>query len=403
MRTIRRLAFAGALGALVVGLVPVLGASGAPPALRTSPVALTFLSASRGWALGEAACGSGSSCPTLSSTSDGGRTWATRRLPTGVGELAGVHVGVGRFGVLGIDFADPEDGWIYGWAPASNRAGAVSALWSTHDGGRDWARVDLARMGVQTQLLALSAADGRVYLIGGRLSERYGVWSSPVGRDAWSRVAGVTMSPAAGGGEMTGAVVLYGSVGWALVGNDRGVTGFERLAADGRWSPTADPCAEVGDSYAVPVALSATTLEDVCTIGGFGSYAKRPPKGAVLGSQWLYVSHDGGASFAPVRPLDLAGYQSYLLTADGLPAFPSAGTILIATHALHDTVGIPVLIESRDDGARWAVAYRGAGEGSFAQVEFPSARAGFAIVESRDASSLIRSTDGGRSWASVTL
>ena len=372
----------------------VAGAAPAPTVLS-----LSFVAASRGYALGEVACGTGTWCPTLSRTSDAGRTWATARLPAGVGRLPGPPPFPG-VGVLGVAFADARDGWVYGWAPASTRAGGVAGLWSTHDAGRTWHRVDLAAIGVRTPVLALAAAHGRAYLIGGRRDQRYGLWTTPTRDDAWRRVPGVTWLPPAGGAQMTGAIVLRGRVGWALVGNDRGVTGASRLLAGGRWVRWGAPCAAVGDSYAVPTALSARDLEVVCSIGGFGGYSAHAPTGARLGEPWLYASHDGGASFVPVRRLGLAS-PTFLGSVP--PAFLTRSTVVVAGVDPREKGGAVDLLQSRDGGAHFSVAYRLGGDASLAAVDVASPRVGFAIVQSGRRAYLVRSVDGGRTWSRSSL
>ena len=393
MRALRRLVAATAFAATAAA--PWTGGAVTGAATAVNPLALSFVSASRGFALGEVGCGAASWCPTLSRTSDAGRTWTTVRLGGGVGRLPGPPP-FSQDGVLGVAFASARDGWIYGWAPASNRAGGVSGLWSTHDAGRTWRRVDLAADGVQSAVLALAAAGGRAYLIGGRLDQRYGLWTTTVGRDAWRRVPGVTWLPPAGGAQMTGAIVLRGRVGWALVGNDRGVTGSSRLLADGRWVHWGAPCAAVGDSYAVPTATSARDLEVICSIGGFGGYSSHPPRGARLGEPWLYASTDAGTTFRPGRRLGLAPYANAIGT--GSSTFVGAARILLSSSQSHGPSSSPVLLESRDGGAHFAVTYRAGADASFTGLEMVSARVGFALVETGRGTYLVRTVDGGRRW-----
>ncbi len=393
MSVIRRLASLAAVAAVVAS--PFSGGAPSGGATDVNPLALSFVSASRGYALGEVACGTGSWCATLSRTGDAGRTWTTARLPAGVGRLPGPAPFPG-VGVLGVAFADPRDGWVYGWAPAATRAGGAAGLWSTHDGGRTWHRVDLAAIGVRTPVLALAAAHDRAYLIGGRLDQRYGLWTTPAGDDAWRRVPGVTWLPPAGGAQVTGAIVLRGRVGWALVGNDRGVTGASRLLAAGRWVPWGAPCAAVGDSYVVPTALSARALEVVCSIGGFGGYSAHAPPGARLGDPWLYASTDGGARFVPVRRLGLAPPT---LLGSVSPVLLTRTTVVVVS----ESGNAVALRESRDGGARFAVVYRVGRDAAIGAVDVASARVAVAIVQSGRGAYLVRSADGGRTWSRSSL
>src|ERR1019366_2261037 len=121
-----------------------------------------------------------------------------------------------------------------------------------------------------------------------------------------------------------------GTRGWLMVGNDRGVTGSARLTNTGRWVAWNSPCSNVGGSDVVPVVTSASTIVDICTIGGLGSYAPRgTPAYLKLNSNWFYTSHNEGVNFSPTMLVTLKKSSEWLELAPGLPASPAPGAILV--------------------------------------------------------------------------
>jgi len=222
------------------------------------------------------------------------------------------------------------------------------------------------------------------------------VESSPVGSDAWQPAGAPHLGDPAGGGEQSGAFVLQGGAGWLVEGNDRGTTGSARLDA-GRWVAWTPPCAAVGHSFAIPAASSARDLVAVCVMGGFAySLSPAAPRGATLGSSWLYVSDDGGASFHAGPELARNGTGSAAATG-GPIASPAVGVVFLGRL---DSNGRANLIASFDGGAHWSVAYPG--EPTF--IGFTSPEQGVAIMASTSgATTLVMTFDGGRHWARVAV
>ncbi len=271
-----------------------------------SPQSVTFVSPDTGWVLGTAPCASEGRCLSLRETTDAGRSWSTRPLPAALvaaadrkvgGDRAALYPGAG----LSVRFADAKDGWIEGGLAVPVRQGGlasvsvVATLWSTHDGGRTWREQALRGLHRQGAILDLEAAAGTVYRI--EINDRNAVTveSSPVTADRWLVDHTPRLGLPAGGGELSGAIVLQGTSGWLVEGNDRGTTGSARLDGNGRWVAWTPPCASVGGSLAVPAASTPRELVATCVMGGFASpLTKAAPRGATVGSSWLYVSHDGG-------------------------------------------------------------------------------------------------------------
>jgi hypothetical protein len=340
-----------------------------------------------GWALGTVPCGRPGACLALVRTADAGTSWTAASLPAQLVAEADtktnddVYLGMG----LNVRFADPLDGWIFGGFPNSG-----PLLWSTHDGGTMWRQENLPGMYRYGPMFDLEASGGTAYLMATNAKLRVTVESSPVGRDNWRTDPTPALSLPAGGAQPGGSFVFQGGKAWLVEGNGRGVTGSAELDGQGRWGSWASPCAQVGDSYAVPAASSALDLFAVCQIGGFGSsVSKSDPRGAALGSTWLYVSANGGNSFHAVRQLAPLGPVTY----GGVLASPSPNVFFVSRSSSSDQ-----LVGSFDGGQHWSVSYRG---GLF-YLGFTSSAQGVGLVQGAGAvTSMIMTFDGGHHWAPV--
>lgn len=382
---------------LVTGATALGGSTAAAAVAGTggfSPVSVTFVSPVTGWVLGTATCASGR-CLELRETTDSGRSWSARPLPPALARAADRkvdgNVAVGApGGSLNVRFADLRDGWIYGNLHATGNSGLDEPLlWATHDGGRLWRAQGPAVLGKQSSILDLEASSGRVHLMVLGSKPSVAVESSPVSGDEWRSSSSVAFGLPAGGGELSGMFVLQGARGWLVEGNDRGTTGGAQLV-DGRWVRWAPPCTRVGGSFAVPSAPSASYLVAACVIGGFASpLSKAAPRGAAVGSTWLYVSRDGGRSFRAGPELGPPGtfFDSGLVS-------PRPGTIL----ATKQVGTAQELRASFDGGRRWTTVHRGA----LGYLGFTTPSQGAGIVDrSNHTSSMIMTFDGGRHWAAV--
>ena len=366
------------------------------------PVSVTFVSLDTGWALGTAPCAKNRTCLELRETTDGGRIWFARTLSTAILSAADREVN-GRLAAqyydqLNVRFANTQDGWIYGSLPGPTPPAGVDFiepvqyLWSTHDGGRDWRRQSFAWLGKYGSLFDLEAANGTVYVMGDNKTNHVTVESSPVGEDSWHVSNAEQLGLPAGGAQPSGSIVLDGSSGWLVVGNDRETSGAARLSADGRWVPWTPPCTSVGNSFATPAASSSATLVAVCTMGGFAQgLSPQAPPGAKLESSWLYFSHDGGNTFGAGPELLWLAYNYY-----GVLASPAPGVIFLGRPA-----GAGALMASFDGGTQWNEVYR-------AQpfyLGFTSATQGVGLVGSplgaNGTNTMIMTFDGGHHWAPV--
>ena len=405
-----RLLLGSLLGVVVAAILagsPALGASAREAAAVSGfdPYSASFVSSSTGWVLGSAPCASGGRCAALLETTDGGRHWSARALPAALAAAADRRVGgvpaelVEAPGAgLNVRFANTSDGWIYGGlASAASGATVKPVLWSTHDRGLTWRQDPVRGLGRQDTIFDLEASAGTAYLL--ESTTAYGtlaVKSSPVSTDSWHPSSAPPLGWPAGGGEQAGALVLAGSSGWLVEGNDRGTTGSARLE-HGRWGAWRPPCAAVGHSFSIPVASTPNSLVASCVMGGFAySLSKAAPRGAKLGSTWLYLSHDGGKTFTagPELPAHIDGFA--------VLASPSPHSILASSSTAS---GHEQVLASFDGGLHWSAVYTDAQPNRTIDLAFPSPTRGVAVLRPYQGatSTMIMSFDGGHHWAPVSF
>lgn len=389
--------------ALLSFMVTGVSSAGSRAPAPTTPISLSLLPSGDGWILSFYHC-SGVICLSVEHTSDVGQTWASVPLPAQLTKLMGTTVSpYYPNGQLSIYFANAKSGWIYGSAPSTSANSAPDVeLWSTHDGGQTWSQLPAPSLGMKFGVVSVRASRGQVYAIGWTTDQSFGLWRSPVGTNSWRRVSTPALYAAAGGTTMEGSLVFKGTGGWLMVGNDRGVTGSARLTTSGQWVKWTSPCASVGGDLAAPVAYSATTLIDVCTIGGYGgSIAPGTPRNVKLGADWTFTSPDGGRTFAPSMRIGVDNTSQWLEHVPGLPASPSPGVILIAKSFEKGPTATEHLLSSRNSGKTWTSVYSPNSTlmGALQLVTFASPSLGAAIVQVNSSSSfIIISTNGGKTW-----
>lgn len=391
-----------ALAACLIGAGAGTGAvmggaiAGATPAPGFAPVSVTFTSANTGWALGRMSCASGT-CLSLLKTTDGATTWAAQALPPSVlsaADKTGADLPTVGSG-LNVRFADTKDGWIFGAVPTKVSGSYVlkAVVWSTHNSGATWHSVLPHGFNPsQGNILDLEAGGGRAYLLA-QSGATVTFDSSSPSQDSWAAIAGLHLGLPAGGSNLSGAIVVNGTGGWVVEGNDRGTTGSARRVG-GHWRPWSAPCANVGGTEAVPAALNSSELAAVCVMGGFASpLSKSAPKGATVGSSWLYLSSNGGTSFAAVselgtNPTDQVGQ---------VLAYPAPGTMLVSRgsyQAQH-------LAASYDGGHHWYDVYAG---GNFTYLGFTTSWQGVSIVSgAHNQTAMIITHNTGHVWSKVSF
>ena len=341
------------------------GPAAGPVPAGFEPASVTFVSPLVGWVLGTAPCRT-PPCTSVLRTRDGGRTWAGISAPP-----AGLSNGT-TGGVAHLRFADDRNGWAYGGTQSA------SVLYATHDGGATWHPVPLP---VSGQLSALETAAGLVHAVVITNDGTVRIATSPAGSDRWT-VATVTI-PVGAGPVPHAQLVLQGTTGW-VIEVDRTVVGGARLV-NGAWAAWSPPCAQV-QGPAILAASSPTDLVASCQVGLWSE-----PSG-----EHLFVSHDGGATFAE---------------APG-PADPTPGSVAIASPGRAEAVlgavsaqGVAMLVATFDGGSSWVTVYQGGpGARSVDELGFTTVTEGVAVIgDPGQRSLMVKSANGGRSWTTVTF
>jgi hypothetical protein len=368
------------------------GGAGASPTshaadLRFNAISFSFDSPANGWALGIAPCAREMGCLALRETLDHGRVWSSQRLPAALVAQSNKNSGgsaAERDGYLRVYFANPDDGWIFGLERERPE------FFSTHDGGKEWRQLSTSLEGSYGVIFDLSSLRGTAYLVAQSKTYHGVVESSPVGHDDWRLARAPTLELPAGGATDAGSIVVKGTSGWLVVGNDRGVSGSAELTPSGQWVKWSPPCASVGDSYVVPVAITPRDLVVTCQMGGFASpLSKSAPPGAKLQSTWLYTSSNGGRTFHYGPQLSRS--------LENILAAPSAAD-LFADRIVNSVSNYQQFVRSVDGGHHWTVIRR---EWALS-VAFQNGSQGVALLQGgHDVNTMIMTSDGGGHWGAV--
>jgi hypothetical protein len=277
-----------------------------------------------------------SACARLAESHDGGRTFSALPVPAATGENP---TATGT--ATDIRFGSAQDGWLFG-----------GGLWSSHDGGESWTRLDLGG-----PVLRLEAAAGSVWALVGGSSDDEQLWTARVGSDDWSKVDGVAI---AGPGDLAvqgERVVLLGT-GDAAWTNDSG--SFER---------STNPCAS---SLAVRLTGSGS-LWATCVTGTAAHLARS----ADDGSTWSDVTVETGQGSLPNSVQ--VGARS---TREAMIAVPQRDlSRLSVTGRLNSVVTPPT-------------------GGEIDYIGFTTRYVGYAIV---DGSTLWRTVDGAVNWTRLDI
>jgi len=271
-----------------------------------------------------------------------------------------------------LRFADASNGWAFG-----------PDLYSTHDGGGHWQRETLPAPGAGYAAVSLEASGGVVFALAVPRSGQTGpavLFRQPVAGGGWSAEPGATVP-----GGQRGRVVLQGAAGWLAVVTSQGATAFLSRQADG-WQRRSLPCPMPTE------ALSASSTTDLVVVCGGAGAAGSQEKD-------VYVSHDAGSTFGLAGHAPLAGDLEDV-------AFGSPTTIVIAAAS-----GASVLHGSFDGGRTWSTVAQEASGGlpwrdlgftdpTHAEVILGTAASQFA---GQPPSQLLMSSDGGHTWAALSI
>jgi hypothetical protein len=318
----------------------------APSAVTTWWVDSTWTSPLTGWVLGEGQPGC-PSCAVIRHTDNGGSTWSAVRVPVGRPRVLAASTfacGSPRGCVSHLVFANPEDGFLFG-----------PDLFTTTDGGQIWHR-QAGRPTAALQIVAPAVvwrltytSDGCPGPCGLTLLEQ------SVGHStAWTTVrapfdgSGTGVTPqivstdsdiSAFGSTARVLVAFYGNIAGGVTSHAT----FYVTANLGRsWATRADPCGST--------RTAEDDAEDTSTTAASVVVVECLAK-ATSNSGFILVSHNGGQSFGPRRPIP----HPFAL----MVAAASARTIVVASGNVNGGGPFTYMVEtSTNGGASWKTVVR---------------------------------------------
>jgi YVTN family beta-propeller protein len=373
--------------AITVGNNPMAIAI-APAAARVPPVpagfepaSASFVSPAAGFALGGVGCQPQRACAArLVATTDGGSRWRfvpgpDVRLFDNAADLA-----TQASRVSSVVFASRREGWLYG-----------PGLWSTRDGGAHWRRISLggAMMpggGGGGGVVSMAVSAETAYAVvstdsfSGSLDE---LFSSPVGRNAWTRADGVTAEQAAVLA-VSGRAVWFANGGG---GGDAGVTHLWRTTDGVHWRQSTFRCPGPGYGLQAIAAASASHVVLLCAgDGAAGSMGKE-----------VLESANGGLSLRLTGQAPRGGDPSGLAVPPGRPS-----VITLAAES-----GASFLYRSHNGGKTWTGITIPDSSGGLLlnSLSYISRTVGWIVVggPGSGASRLLRTTDAGRAWYQIVF
>ena len=359
-------------------------ARAAPASTTTWWLDSTWVSAQMGWVLGEGQPGC-PSCVVIKHTDGGGITWSALPVPIGrPRNLASYSYGCLVHGCVSqIVFANPEDGYLFG-----------PDLYVTTDGGRTW-----HRQAGRPTLALVRVAPGMVW----RLTYTHGGCPGPCGLSLLQQRAGASTwttvrSPFDGIDIGVTPQLVSTDSARVIVAIYRNIAGgvmshaaFYITTNLGRsWSIRADPCGGTfrTEKDAVSTSAAGPNLVVVeCMAKGDSN------------TGFVMVSHDGGKSFGPRRPIPPSLFGAMVAAA-------SASTIVLASGNINGGGAFTYLVEtSTNDGMTWRTVLRdpenltgSAAGGSY--LAFISPTVGHWIGYGNR---LWTTTDGGEHWTASSV
>lgn len=335
------------------------------------PESVTFISPDVGWVLGLSLCDA-KPCLRLAKTVNAGLSW--NWIP------GGDVPALSTSSQWELRFADGDNGWISG-----------PELYSTHDAGRTWTRIEFPGFDSPGSTVgALEAGDGHVYAEIPEATDpnTYGpvvLFESPVTEDSWHAVSGVATGSAGFAGNISLAQgVFWVSLHPAVVTAEgsQSLSTLYRSSNGVTWHREPQPC----PSGSAASVAAATSLIDYVVCGG----------GLAAGSQAksLYVSSNGGATYRLMTDPPLSG--------DFETVAASPGTVAVAASS-----GATYVFSSFNGGVTWTTtASFGDGGLGLSDLGFTTAMQGVVIhgqPQYPESLQLLMTRDGGHTWSAVPV
>ena len=259
VRGLRAAVTLACVAGLLVFAVPGSAVSRHAANAAFEPFRASFVSPTTGFVLGTRRCSTkldtnSSATPercsaAVMATADAGEHWRSVPAPDTIlasnqvqASLSHGHIVISPF-VSAIVFSDARNGWLYG-----------PGLWSTHDGGIHWTRINLDR-----PVYAVTVAGETAYAMTTATSDgvlRQPLLSSPVDRDDWQPVTSVTAQANAA----TQPSAAFGPTVWVATGVSTVASNAAQLwqsSGGTSWQSVGYPCGRRG--YIVSLAASSAT------------------------------------------------------------------------------------------------------------------------------------------------
>jgi photosystem II stability/assembly factor-like uncharacterized protein len=347
------------------------------------PTSVTFVGTRTGWVIGQALAPGHCAtqyCTSVARTGNAGRTWTGLPAPT-----AGAADGAA--GLSEIRFLNLEDGWAYG-----------PQLFSTHTGGKTWARVDTGGLRVTdletvgNRVFALWASctgNGPAYAVD---CTTFTLYSAPAAGGSWAPVGAATTGLTDGQASEAAELVLAGSRGYLLAPGGALYAG--PVDGSGPWTqvssliascPVGPARADGHPTGALLAAASARALVLACASASTGTNPSVSTQ-----HKFIYSSPNGGVSWLQMGTAPAAG------VAFSLAASPSESVVLGTDQGID-------LLPKGEISWQPASLKGGAPAGGFGYVGMTTDDQGIALPADPAGGTLWFTFDGGQTWAPSRL
>jgi hypothetical protein len=336
--------------------------TGGPVPPNFQPTSVTFVSAAEGWTIGQAGtpgtCANPDPtvCTSMARTNDRGRTWTG--VPAPSTKL-----------VSGIRFLNGVDGWAFG-----------PQLWSTHDRGNHWYRVDTHGQDV----IAVETGGNEAFAVWATCGDTTATYASTASctsytleetaatTDKWSPVSPATTNMSNGGNAGSWATIVLGSGGAWLLGPDGTVYSGPDTGGSGSWRTVGkSPCSS--STKLLTWVKSSKSLITSCAAQGSPSGGQQVPTN-------VFSSTDGGMTWSAP---DTANSSGAVTSLSGSPSAP----VILAT-----TNGIDVRVSAGQDKQVTAL------KGGFSYVGMTGDNQGVAVPADTSLHEIWMTYDGGLQW-----
>ena len=312
-------------------------------------------------------------------TVDGGHHW-TDVSPPGFNKPGTFPYGVGNdFGA----FLTSRLWWV------ALSTGSRVAVYRTEDAGRHWSRAGPTLGGQSVALFFLNANDGWLETSLGVAagSQQASIYATTDGGTDWRLMSTDSLTNPSGGSpgalpagcDKTGISFASSALGWATLSCNAGGIGLAGTSNGGRsWDRRfhIPPVSGVDSG-------GATTSQPVFSSPSSGALGVLPAAGPGGGRATIYSTSDSGANWVPHQPPGQgAGSPSVVDTVSASTWVIGCGRTVFAT---------------TDRGQGWTTRHSDVNLSSH-QVDFVSARVGWAWISGMPVSSVLRTVDGGRTW-----